>query len=40
MILNKEYDSLPENVDNDIKMLIYVMLNKDATRRPSIFDIA
>ena len=40
MILTKEFEALPENIDTDIKMLIYVMLNKDSTRRPTIFDLA
>eukprot|EP01016_Furgasonia_blochmanni_P039649 TRINITY_DN4957_c0_g1_i4.p1 TRINITY_DN4957_c0_g1~~TRINITY_DN4957_c0_g1_i4.p1 ORF type:complete len:537 (-),score=137.69 TRINITY_DN4957_c0_g1_i4:87-1697(-) len=40
MIINKDFDPLPENVNTDIKMLIYALLNKDPARRPSIWEIA
>ncbi len=40
MICEKEIDPLPDYVDAKIKMLIYSMLQKDPTKRPTIWDIA
>ena len=40
MIINKPPEKLPANVDRDIKYLIDAMLNKEASRRPSIWDLA
>jgi NIMA (never in mitosis gene a)-related kinase len=40
MILEKDVDPLPDYVDPKMKMLIYWMLQKDATKRPTIWQVA
>lgn len=40
LICEKEPDPLPEHLDPKIKMLIYSMLQKDATKRPTIWEVA
>ena len=40
VIANKDYAPLPEYVDSNTKLLISQMLNKDPTRRPTVWDLA
>ena len=40
MIINKEPDPLPEDTDEDIKLLVELMLQKDPNHRPSIWNLA
>lgn len=39
MIINKEPDPLPEDADDDIKLLVGMMLQKDPNHRPSIWNL-
>lgn len=39
-ILHKECDPLPDEADYNIKMLVAMMLNKDPSRRPTVWDLA
>ena len=39
-IANNNYDPLPSETSFEVQMLIHVMLQKDYTERPSIFEIA
>ena len=40
LIMNKEPDAIQDGRSTDIKMLCKSLLNKDVSKRPSIFDIA
>jgi len=40
VVLNKEYQPLPDIVDTNIKLLVSQMLNKDPNRRPTVWDLA
>ena len=40
LIINRPYEPLPATADKDITMLIERMLNKDPTKRPSIWELA
>ena len=40
MIINKDYDPLNVDVSTEVKMLIHEMLQKDPSKRPTIFEIA
>lgn len=39
-IVNQPLDPLPAGTNTDLQLLVKAMLNKDKTKRPSIFDIA
>ena len=39
-IVKCAYDSLPEDTDPNLKMLVVALLNKDYNKRPSIFEVA
>jgi serine/threonine protein kinase len=40
VILNKDYVMLPDYVDSNTKLLISQMLNKDPSKRPTVWDLA
>lgn len=40
MIIHNPLDPIPDWVDTDIKMLILTMLDKDQSKRPSVWDCA
>ena len=39
-IVKASYEPLPQDTDSDLKMLVPYLLNKDYSKRPSIFDVA
>jgi NIMA (never in mitosis gene a)-related kinase len=39
LIINKDYDPLPANTEPEVKSLIERMLQKDPSKRPSIWDL-
>lgn len=39
MIINRDYEKLPEHVDSEIRNLIEKMLSKDPNRRPNIWEL-
>ena len=40
LIINQPLDPIPEDVDTDIRMLIITLLDKNHSKRPTIWDLA